>query len=65
MGSDAAELSSIATSLDDLCSRVSRMAEDRTADAEPDEVASGLFEVERSLREARRRLDRIGQTLAS
>src|SRR5205085_11905546 len=52
---DAPELSSLATVLDDLSRRVTAMAE-RRARAEPDEVANALFEVERSLRETRRRL---------
>ena len=55
----SAELSSLSSLLDDLLERVRSMVEDRTDDGgQPDEIASGLFEVERSLQEARRRLAR-------
>jgi hypothetical protein len=51
----AAELSSLTTALDELTSRVAAIAES-LAGTEDDLLASDLFEVERSLREAIRRL---------
>jgi hypothetical protein len=53
-----AELSSVATSLDELVGRVSRIAEGLTGE-ERDVVGPDLFEVERSLRAARRRLSAL------
>ena len=53
-----AELSSLATALGDLTRRVAGMAEE--AAAQRDEELSGeLFAVERALRGAGRRLDRV------
>ena len=60
---DAPELLSLATVLDDVSRRVTAMAE-RRAGAESDDVANALFEVERSLREARRRLQKAVDLLA-
>jgi hypothetical protein len=56
-----AELSSVATSLDELLGRVSRIAEGLTAD-EREVVGPDLFEVERSLRAARRRVSRLADS---
>ena len=53
--SPGAELSSLTTALDELTSRVAAIAES-LAGTEDDLLASDLFEVERSLREAVRRL---------
>jgi hypothetical protein len=53
-----AELSSVATALDDLTSRVAVIA-DRLNGTEQDQVAAELFEVERSMRAAQRRLARV------
>jgi hypothetical protein len=53
--SPGAELSSLTTALDELTSRVAAIAES-LAGTEDDLLASDLFEVERSLREAIRRL---------
>lgn len=53
-----AELSSVATRLQELVSRVGEIAE-RLAGDERDEVGPDLFEVERTLRSAQRRLDRV------
>jgi hypothetical protein len=53
-----AELSSVSTSLDELVSRITRIAESLAGD-ERDVVGPDLFEVERALRGARRRLNRI------
>ena len=56
-----AELSSVATSLDELLGRISRIAEGLTAD-EREVVGPDLFEVERSLRAARRRVSRLADS---
>ncbi len=56
--SDAPELSSIHGSLEDLARRIVEMAERR--DLDPDDlVSTGLFEVDRSLRNALRQLERV------
>ncbi len=54
----AAELSSAASLLDDLPRRVSRLAGD-AASREDDLVAGELYEVERSLSAASRRIERL------
>ena len=53
-----AELSSVATRLHELVSRVGEIAEALAGD-ERDEVGPELFEVERALRSAERRLNRV------
>lgn len=53
-----AELSSVATRLHELVGRVTEIA-DRLAADERDEVGPELFEVERTLRTAERRLNRV------
>ncbi len=53
-----AELSSVATRLHELVSRVGEIAEALAGD-EKDEVGPELFEVERALRSAERRLNRV------
>jgi hypothetical protein len=53
-----AELSSVATSLEELQSRISRIAEGLSSE-EREVVGPDLFEVERALRSARRRVSRI------
>jgi hypothetical protein len=55
-----AELSSVATSLDELLGRISRIADGLSGD-EKEIVGTDLFEVERSLRAARRRLSAVEQ----
>ncbi len=55
--SNHAELSALATSLSDLVERLTQIADDLTG-AERDRLGQDLFEVERTLRAARRRLDR-------
>jgi hypothetical protein len=60
--SPRAELSSIATALDDLAGRVTRIAE-ASAGTDLDWLATDLYEAERSLGEARRRLARAGERL--
>lgn len=53
-----AELSSLATALEELLRRITAMAE-RVTGADRDAVVSELFEVERTLGAAHRRLTRI------
>ncbi|MGZ0178389.1 MAG: hypothetical protein ACKVIQ_16105, partial [Acidimicrobiales bacterium] len=55
--SDAAELSSITTVLADLQTRVVEVA-DRWREIEREDVAGDLYDVERSLRNAQRRIRR-------
>ncbi|WP_208027954.1 hypothetical protein [Rhabdothermincola sediminis] len=58
MDPDRAELSSVSTSLDDLSARVERLAgslQRRRQDA----LAADLYEVERALRMAERRLAQV------
>ncbi len=57
-----AQLSSMATALDDLASRLTALAE-TTSGTDDDWMAKELFEVERSLGEARRRLAKVTTTL--
>lgn len=58
MNSDGPELSSIHGTLEDLARRIVEIAERRDADPD-DQVSTGLFEVDRSLRNALRQLDRV------
>ena len=58
MESDRAELSALATTLDDLTTRLTATA-DRLHGSPRDDVAEGLYEVERSLRTASRKLERV------
>ena len=53
-----AELSSMSTALDELAARLGGMADD-LAGSQRDDVAVALFEVERSLRHAQRRLAKV------
>ena len=55
MDSDLADLTSVATALDELTGRVSEVA-DRYNATTRDDVATDLYEVERALRSAHRRL---------
>lgn len=55
MNSDMAELSTVATQIEDLVSRISEVAE-RYHGGDEDAVAVRLFEVERSLMSASRNL---------
>jgi hypothetical protein len=59
-----AELSSVATSLDELLGRITRITEGLAGD-ERDVVGPDLFEVERALRSARRRVTRIVDSAGS
>jgi len=58
MPSEHAELSSLSTALAELTRRVAVIAEAAAA-TEDDEVSSELFAVERALRGAQRRLERL------
>ena len=60
MASDDAELSSITTALNELRQRITSLAE-RNAGRDDETVAQGLFDVERTLGEALRRLDRLSR----
>ncbi len=62
MNSDGAELSSIQGSIEELARRVEAIAKRRDEDPD-DPVSTGLYEVDRSLRNAVRRLDRLRQRL--
>jgi hypothetical protein len=62
METDRAELSALATSLDDIAVRVTAAAERYRASPRED-VAQGLEEVERALMSASRRLDRVLRAL--
>jgi hypothetical protein len=53
-----AELSSVATALDELTKRVADLAEG-LAGSDQDDLATTLYEVERSLATAARRLGRV------
>ena len=55
------ELSSLATALTDLTARIASIAEE-AARSKDDELSSELFAVERSLRGANRRLERLGRS---
>lgn len=54
---ERAELASLASSLDELTDRITKLAEDATPQS--DDVSVELFEIERVLRQAARRLDRL------
>lgn len=53
-----AQLSSLSTVVDELVARVTALA-DRYSGTERDDLAHDLYEVERSLKEARRRLAKL------
>lgn len=58
VSTDAAELSSIQGSLEELARRVEAIADRRDSDPD-DPISPGLYEVDRSLRNAVRQLDRL------
>jgi len=62
MENDRAELSALATTLDDLAARVTAAADRYQGGARAD-VADGLYEVERSLLSASRKLERVLRTM--
>jgi len=63
MDPDAAELSSMTTTVSDLARRVAGLAEHRSADPD-DPIVGRLHEVERTLLTTERRLRAIGRALA-
>jgi len=58
MAAADAELSSITTALEELTKRITSLAE-RHAGSDDDPLGQGLFEVERTLGEAIRKLERF------
>jgi hypothetical protein len=62
MESDRAELSALATTLDDITARLTSTA-DRFQGSQRSDVADGLYEVERSLITATRKLERVLRTM--
>lgn len=58
MSAAAAELSSLATALDELAGRITRLAGDLRG-AEAESLGPALYEVERTLLSAGRRLARV------
>jgi hypothetical protein len=62
MSSDSAELSSVASTLDDLTARVDAIA-GRFTGTKQEDVALGLHDVERLLRSASRRLESVRRDL--
>jgi hypothetical protein len=62
METDRAELSALATSIDELTRRVTAAA-DRLRGTSRDDIANGLYEVERSLLTASRKLERVVRDL--
>ncbi len=58
MPSGHAQLSSISTAMEDLTARVTSIADEYSTTPRED-LAADLYDVERSLRAARRRLDRV------
>lgn len=63
MDSDRAQLSALATNLDDLRSHITEVA-DRHRGSARDDVAVALYEVERSLMAASRQLVKVLRSLA-
>jgi hypothetical protein len=59
---EAAELSSLTSSLEELVRRITRVA-DELAGTPNDATAQNLYEVERTLQEAFRRLSRLADSL--
>ncbi|HEX9683249.1 MAG TPA: hypothetical protein VGA13_09215 [Acidimicrobiales bacterium] len=64
MSADGATLSSIASSIEEVTGRIAEIA-GRYSDTERDEIAAALFEVERSLTTATRRLERVVDALGT
>jgi len=59
-----AELSSLVTAIEELQQRITAAAEELSGTAD-DDVAIDLYEVERALRSARRKLHRASEELAA
>ena len=64
MHPDQAQLSAIGTTLDELTARITAMADRRAANPEQEAIAAGLYDVERSLQAAARRLAAIVRSIA-
>jgi hypothetical protein len=64
MNPDGATLSSIASSLEELTRRITGIAE-RYQDTDLEDVALSLYEAERALGTARRRIDKATSTLST
>jgi hypothetical protein len=64
MESDRAQLSALATTLDDLTRRIAEVASRHRASPRED-IAMGLDEVERSLATAGRRLEKVMRAMRS
>jgi hypothetical protein len=62
METDRAELSALATSIEEVTRRVTAAA-DRLRGTPRDDIANGLYEVERSLLTAGRKLERVVRDL--
>jgi hypothetical protein len=58
MDDKGSQLASLATALDELTTRITGLAE-RYGGSNDDQVSTELFEIERSLQQAVRRLDRL------
>lgn len=63
MNSDGAQLSSSLTGLEDLTKQITEIA-DRYSGTPDEDVAADLYEVERALRSATRRLTRVVHRLS-
>ncbi len=62
--STGSELSSLASSLDDVTRRITALA-DQLSGTDRDDVAHELYEVERGLQHATRRLEKVVAALGS
>ena len=58
MDGDRAQLSSVASALDELTQRITQLA-DESQRGTDDQLAAELYEIERALQQAARRLDRL------
>jgi hypothetical protein len=64
MESDRAELSALSTSLDELTARITAAADRHRGSPAREDLAGALYEVERSLLTAGRKLDRVVRSLS-
>jgi len=64
MESDRAQLSALASTLDDLTQRITAMANSHQGGTRED-VSQGLYEVERSLRSAARNITKVMRIMRS
>jgi hypothetical protein len=62
MDSDLAELSALATTLDELATRITAVGDRYRGSTRPD-VSDGLYEIERSLLTASRQLERVMRSM--